>query len=192
MRCKSFLLGALLFFVSGFTVCAQVRIKNQIQLSNLETVLIFTVVDRADGQVGLRLRADSGKSEISNDTRILFRLSGGEVMELHGRLLDTRLYWDGDLSFSISFDDDDSLLSSDMDTWTVSEAEFVITEKDFSKLSKGIVKMRVNMIPEPYNKQWGQDKLGKQLVRAYDYAKRNGSRAIFKRPLYYASCYSHL
>lgn len=35
------------------------------------------------------------------------------------------------------------------------------------------------MIPEPYNKQWGQDKLGKQLVRAYDYAKRNGFESDF-------------
>ena len=86
MRCKSFLLGALLFFVSGFTVWAQVRIKNQIQLSNLETVLIFTVVDRADGQVGLRLRADSGKIEpayyldIEPDTDIRYVWKSGDSL----------------------------------------------------------------------------------------------------------------
>lgn len=177
MRRKSVLLTALILFMSVFTVSGQIRIKNQIQLSNM---LIFTVVDRADGQVGLILRTESERGyELSNDARILFRLSDGEIIELQGRLLNVDKFRGTD-DFWISFSGDHrSAFFSDLDNVFLSEAEFVIPQETFLKMMKGIKKMRVNMLPKPYNKEWRNNKFGKQLSRAYDYARENGFESEF-------------
>lgn len=177
MRCKSFLLAGLLLFVSGFTGFCQIRINNQIQLSNM---LMFTVIDRADGQVGLILRSESERGyELSNDTRILFKLSDGEIVEVHGKLIDVDTYREAD-DFWLSFSTDHaSVFLSDTDDICLSVAEFVIPEDTFMKLTQGIRKMRVNMLPKPYNKEWRNNKLGKQLSRAYNYARDNSFESEF-------------
>ena len=114
-------------------------------------IITFHVQDTNDGKLNLTMVYQDNYNSLPGLPVLLIRLMDDTVLELKGERTRNELISNPNLHQRTHND----------------AANFVLTKEQFSGISKGVKKLRINAEPKYFEKEWKDGKFGKKLNEDY-------------------------